>query len=84
MGRKIKAIVGGEHVGLLLKGICKWTDVFGLKLANQIQYVVTSPADMQAIVDDSQYNIKFSLHEFMRSINSDLITGKTNFERPPH
>ncbi|SJL02260.1 uncharacterized protein ARMOST_05586 [Armillaria ostoyae] len=71
--------------GLLLKGMRKWAeDVFGLKLANQIQYVVTSPADMQAIVDDSQYEVKFSLHEFLRSINFDLIVGKTNFETDLH
>ncbi|EJD54239.1 cytochrome P450 [Auricularia subglabra TFB-10046 SS5] len=70
---------------LVDKGLRKWGGkVFGLELANQRQFVITAPEDLQAIIADGAYEVRFSLHEFLRTINSDLIVGKENFNTDLH
>lgn len=70
---------------LVDNGKARWGGkVFGLELANQRQFIVTAPEDLQAIAADGAYEVKFSLHEFMRSINFDLIVGSSNFDSDLH
>jgi peroxidase len=57
--------------------------VFGLKLANHTNYVVTKTEDLESIPKD-KYEVKFSLHEFLRDIHLDIITLKENFDSDLH
>jgi hypothetical protein len=57
--------------------------VFGMKLASLTHYVVTRAEDFNPIATD-KFEVKFSLHEFLRAINFDIITLKENFETDLH
>ncbi|CCL99225.1 uncharacterized protein FIBRA_01240 [Fibroporia radiculosa] len=74
-----------DPTGLVKQGMKKWSGaVFGLELANTRQFVITKPEDVQAIIDDGPYEIKFSLHDFLASVNTALITGDANFATDLH
>ncbi|KAH6980144.1 heme peroxidase [Fusarium venenatum] len=57
---------------------------FGIKLASLTHYVITNPRDLQLMMDDNTSERKFSLHEFLRAINFELITKKVNFKSDLH
>ena len=56
---------------------------FGLKLGSLTNYVVTRPEDFNPIANDP-YELRFSLHDFFKAINFDLITLGENFESDLH
>ncbi|CCL99231.1 uncharacterized protein FIBRA_01246 [Fibroporia radiculosa] len=70
---------------LISEGMKRWNGkVFGLELANTRQFILTKPEDVQAIVDDGPYEVKFSLHDFLASVDIPLITGDANFATDLH
>jgi peroxidase len=69
---------------LLQQGLNQFRNkIFGIKLASLTHYVVTKPEGLEAIPKD-EHEVKFSLHEFLRAINFDLITLKENFDSDLH
>ncbi|KAI1339407.1 heme peroxidase [Xylariaceae sp. FL0016] len=57
---------------------------FGIKLASYTHFVLTDKKDLDLMKDDNPYEVKFSLHKFLESINFSIITKKENFDSDLH
>ena len=57
---------------------------FGIRLASFTHFILTQSADLELMLDDNEYEAKFSLHEFFKIINIAIITNKENFESDLH
>lgn len=70
---------------VLREGIKEFPNrAFGIQLMNQQHFVIQDPRDMALLKQDNPYEIRFSLHAFMRSINFPLITKEINFDQDLH
>lgn len=73
---------------LLLKGFQKYGSspswAFGIKLASMTHFVLTRMEDLQMMKEDNPWEVKFSLHGFLKCINAPIITKKENFESDIH
>lgn len=69
---------------LLQQGLAKWgndpSKAFGIKLGSLTNYLLTRPEDLQAMMEDNQYEQKYSLEKFVEVINMKIILRKENFE----
>ena len=57
---------------------------FGIRLASFTHFVLAQSVDLELMLDDNEYEAKFSLHEFFKIINIAIITNKENFESDLH
>lgn len=73
---------------VLLKGFHKFqpstSRVFGIKLTSQVHYVLTKREEMELMMQDSPYEVKFNLHAFFKAINFSIITKPENFDSDIH
>ncbi len=53
---------------------------FGLKLAVRTHFVITEHTDLELMLAENSYEVKFVLHGFFAAIDVPLITGEENFE----
>lgn len=69
---------------LLLEGFKKWggnpSKVFGIKLGSLTNYVLSRPEDLQMMLDDDPYEVKFNLSDFFKVINMPIILRSENFK----
>lgn len=67
--------------GVILEGFQQYgsKSVFGVHLASLIHYVISDPADIQAMIDDAPYEMKFNLSNFFEAVNMPIILRKNNF-----
>lgn len=67
--------------GVILEGFQQYgsNSVFGVHLASLIHYVISDPADIQAMIDDAPYEMKFNLSKFFEAVNMPIILRKNNF-----
>ncbi|KAJ5443567.1 Peroxidase [Penicillium daleae] len=68
---------------LLLEGFQKYgssrSKAFGIPLASLTHYVLSQPEDLEMMLDDNPYELKFSLRKFFEAINVPIILRKQNF-----
>lgn len=57
---------------------------FGIQLASFRHYVLTDRKDLEMMKKDNPHRVKFSLHQFLQSLNSSIITQKVNFDSDLH
>ena len=57
---------------------------FGIRLASFTHFVLAQSVDLELMLDDNEYEAKFSLHEFFKIINIAIITRNENFESDLH
>lgn len=69
---------------MVLEGFQKLGDrsvssVFGIHLASLTHYVISNPQDVQSMIDDAPYEIKFNLGKLFEALNMPIIFRKVNF-----
>lgn len=70
---------------VLQQGFAKYgVRCFGIQLASFTHYVLTNRKDLEMMKADNPYEVKFSLHQFLQSINFSIITEKVNFDSDLH
>ena len=69
---------------LLLRGFAQLaggaSHTFGIHLASLTHYVLSRPEDLQMMLEDEPYEMKFSLTQFFSAINMPVIPRKVNFD----
>lgn len=68
---------------LLLEGFGRYgsspSKTFGIPLASLTHYILSQPEDLQMMLDDNPYEMKFNLSKFFEAINMPIILRKENF-----
>lgn len=57
---------------------------FGIHLASLTHYLISRPEDIQMMIDDAPYSMKFNLSKFFEAINMPIILRKDNFAADLH
>ncbi|KAF5497051.1 Peroxidase [Colletotrichum siamense] len=60
------------------------SSVFGIHLASLTHYVISNPQDVQSMIDDAPYEMKFNLSKLLEAVNVPIILRQVNFASNLH
>ena len=65
---------------LVLEGAKKFgPEVFGIHIARLTHYLISDPKDIQMMIDDAPYEVKFNLNKLFEAVNMPIVLRKENF-----